>query len=183
MTGPSLAHVWGHEAGTVEGFARYTDALKRSRLKWDDATLDKWLAAPQKLVPGTAMTFAGVPDAQARQDLIAYLKAIDEGKAPVAAKGGGMMGMGGQKIDLKNAPAAGQVRSIKHCGDTYTVETADGKVDKIWEYNLRLKTDSSKLGPYPGKPVAIGAGMLGDRASIVFASPKEISEAIRDSCP
>lgn len=183
MTGPSLAHAWHHEAGTVEGFARYTDALKRSGLRWDDATLDRWLASPQKLVPGTAMTFPGVRDGQARQDLIAYLKSVDAGKAPSAAKGGGgMMGMGGQKIDLKKAPPAGQVRSITHCRDTYAIETADGKVEKIWEYNLRFKTDSSKLGPSPGKPVAVGAGMQGDRASIVFASPEEISATIKQQC-
>jgi len=185
MTGPSLAHVWNHKAATVAGFSRYTDALKRSGLRWDNTTLDKWLAAPQRVVPGTAMTFPGVQDRQARQDLIAYLQAVDEGQAPQAPTPGGgmMMGMGGQKPDLKNAPAAGRVRSIKHCGDTYTIETGDGKVDKVWEYNLRFKTDSSKLGPNPGQPVAIGAGMQGDRASIVFASPKEISATIRESCP
>jgi len=184
MTGPSLAHVWGHPAASAEGFMRYSDGLKRSGLKWDDATLDKWLVSPQKLVPGTAMTFPGVRDRQARQDLIAYLKALDENKAPAAAKGGEMMmGTAPRKIDLKSAPPAGQVRSITHCSDTYTVETADGKVEKIWEFNLRFKTDSSKLGPNPGKPVAVGAGMQGDRASIVFATPKEISETIRESCP
>lgn len=88
-----------------------------------------------------------------------------------------------QKADLKTAPPAGQVRSIAHCADTYTVETADGKSDKVWEFNLRFKTDSSKLGPAPGKPVIVGAGMQGDRASIVFSSPKEISESIRQACP
>ena len=86
-------------------------------------------------------------------------------------------------LSLKNAPPAGQVRSIKYCGDTYTVETADGKVEKIWEFNLRFKSDSSKLGPTPGKPVVVGAGMQGDRASVVFASPKEISDTIKQSCP
>ena len=50
-------------------------------------------------------------------------------------------------------------------------------------FNLRLKTDSSKLGPLPGNPVVVGAGMQGDRASIVFASPKEISGFIKQSCP
>lgn len=183
MTGPSLAHVWNHKAAAVEGFSRYTEALKRSGLKWDNSTLDKWLAAPQRVVPGTAMTFPGVPESQARQDLIAYLTAVDEGKGRQPATSGGGMMMGGHTIDLKNAPPAGQVQSIKHCGDTYTVETADGKANKVWEYNLRFKTDSSKLGPHPGKPVAVGAGMQGDRASIIFASPKEISEAIRESCP
>ncbi len=184
MTGPSLAHVWNRKAGTMPGFMRYSDPVKQSGITWNAAALDKWLANPAQLIPGNSMTFSGIKDAQARQDVIAYLKAADESKAPPAAKGGGgMMGMGRDKLDLKNAPPAGQVRSIKYCGDTYTVETADGKVEKIWEFNLRFKSDSSKVGPAPGKPVVVGAGMQGDRASIVFASPKEISEAIKQSCP
>jgi cytochrome c len=184
MTGPSLAHVWNRKAGSADGFMRYSDALKGSGVTWNDATLDKWLAGPEKFVPGNVMTFPGVRDSQSRQDLIAYLKAVDANKAPVAAKGGGgMMGMARPKADLKNAPPEGQVRSIKYCGDTYTVETADGKVEKIWEFNLRFKSDSSRLGPNPGKPVVVGAGMQGDRASIVFASPKEISDTIKLTCP
>ena len=187
LTGPSLAHVAGHKAGTAEGFQRYSEALKRAGVTWDDATLDKWLASPEKFIPGNSMTFPGLRNAKDRQDVIAYLKAVDENKAPrVEQKGGmGMMGMGMQarKRDLKSAPPEGQVTSIKYCGDTYTVDTADGKSQKIWEFNLRLKSDSSKLGPAPGKPVVVGAGMQGDRASIVFASPKEISETIKPSCP
>ena len=183
LTGPSLAHVWNHRAASVEGFPRYSDALKGAQITWDDTTLDKWLASPAELVPGTSMTFPGLKERQARRDVIAYLKAVDGNKAPPPAKGGGMMGMTRQKMDLKTAPAAGQVRSIRHCGDTYTVETADGKSEKVWEFNLRFKTDTSRLGPAPGKPVVVGAGMQGDRASIVFASPKEISESIRETCP
>jgi cytochrome c len=184
LTGPSLAHAWSRKAATAEGFMRYSDALKRSGIIWNAATLDKWLANPARLVPGTSMTFPGVKDAQARQDVIAYLKAVDENKAPQVAKGGrGMMGMAPARLDLKNAPPAGQVRSIRYCGDTYTVETADGKTEKIWEFNLRFKTDSSRLGPASGKPTVVGAGMQGDRASIVFASPAEISEAIKQNCP
>jgi cytochrome c len=183
QTGPSLAHVWNHKAASVEGFSRYSDALKGAQITWNEPTLDKWIANPAQLVPGTTMTFPGLKERQARQDVIAYLKAVGENKTPPAAKGGGMMGMARQKSDLKNAPPAGQVRSVKHCGDTYTVETADGKSEKIWEFNLRFKTDSSKLGPRPGQPVAVGAGMQGDRASIVFASPKEISQFVKASCP
>ena len=184
MTGPSLAHVPNRRAGAAEGFLRYSDALKRSGVTWNEATLNGWLASPEKLVPGNSMTFPGVREAQARQDLIAYLKAVDQNKAPPAVQpDGGTMGMARAKADLKAAPPAGQVRSIKYCGDTYTVETADGKTEKIWEFNLRFKSDSSKLGPAPGKPVVVGAGMQGDRASVVFASPKEISETIRQSCP
>jgi cytochrome c len=183
QTGPSLAHVWNHKAATVEGFMRYSEALKRSEATWNEAAIDKWLANPAQMVPGTTMTFPGIKEGQARQDLVAYLKAVDENKAPPAAKGGGMMGMARQKTDLKKAPPAGLVRSIRYCGDTYTVDTADGKSEKVWEFNLRFKTDSSNLGPAPGKPIVVGAGMQGDRASIVFASPKEITESIRQACP
>lgn len=186
LTGPSLARAAGHKAATAQGFHRYSDALKRSGVTWNDAALDKWLANPEKFIPGNSMTFPGVRDPQARQDLIAYLKSAAENKAPQAEqKGGrgGMMSMQARKLDLKNAPPQGQVTSIGYCGDTYTVYTADGKSQKIWEFNLRLKSDSSKLGPAPGKPVVVGAGMQGDRASIVFSSPGEISGAIKQSCP
>jgi len=184
MTGPSLAHVWHRKAASERDFPRYSEALKRSGLTWNEETLDAWLAAPGTLLPGNSMTFPGVRDAQARQDLIAYLKNVDESKAPPVAmkKGGGMMGMSRERLDLRKAPPSGQVRSISYCRDTYTVETADGKVEKIWEFNLRFKSDSSKLGPAPGKPVVVGAGMQGDRASVVFASPKEISRFVASSC-
>ena len=94
-----------------------------------------------------------------------------------------MMNMQSAKEDLKKAPPQAQVTAIGHCGDTYTVKTADGKVNKVWEFNLRFKTDSSELGPRQGKPVIVGAGMQGDRASIVFAAPGEISTFIRAECP
>lgn len=183
LTGPSLASIWNHKAATVEGFQRYSDALKRADITWNEATLGKWLANPQKVVPGTSMTFQGLKERKDREDVAAYLKAVAENKAPPVAQGGGMMGMRNERMDLRKAPAEGQVKSIKYCGDTYTVETADGKSQKIWEFNLRFKSDSSKLGPERGRPVVVGAGMQGDRASIVFASPKEISEFVRASCP
>jgi len=184
MTGPSLAHVWNRKAGAATGFMRYSDAVKQSGVNWDETTLDKWLSDPARFVPGNSMTFPGVKEAKNRADLIAYLKAVDENKAPPAqSKGRGMMGMRSERLDLKNAPPAGQVRSIKYCGDTYTVETGDGKTEKIWEFNLRFKSDSSGLGPAPGKPVVVGAGMRGDRASIVFSAPDEISRFIHPSCP
>jgi len=184
MTGPSLAKVWNQKAASATGFSRYSEALKRAEVVWNEATLDAWLVDPEKFLPGTTMTFPGIKEAKDRQDVIAYLKAVSEGKAPQAQPGGrGMTGMRRDKIDLRKAPAEGQVTAITHCGDTYTVATADDRRQKIWEFNLRFKTDSSRLGPLPGKPVVVGAGMQGDRASVVFASPKEISDFIKPSCP
>jgi cytochrome c len=179
LTGPSLAHVWNRKAAGAEGFQRYSDALSKSGLVWNAATLEKWLANPAALVPGTSMTFPGVKDEKARQDVIAYLRLAAEGKAPPAARGM----MGNRKADLKSAPPEAQVTAVKHCGDTYTLTTANGESEKVWEFNLRIKTDSSARGPAPGKPVVIGAGMQGDRASLVFASPAEISAFIKPSCP
>ena len=185
MTGPSLAKIWQRKAGTVDGFSRYSDAIKHVDLVWTEATLDKWLSNPDQLIPGTSMTFPGLRDGKSRQDVVAYLEAVAEGKAPAKEQraGGMMMNMQSATEDLKKAPPQGQVTAIGHCRDTYTVKTADGKVNKVWEFNLRFKTDSSALGPRQGKPVIVGAGMQGDRASVVFARPSEISTFIRPECP
>lgn len=45
---------------------------------WDDATLDRWITSPQKMVPGTKMAFGGVSSAQQRADIIAYLLQFDQ---------------------------------------------------------------------------------------------------------
>lgn len=183
LTGPSLAHVFNRKAGSAEGFQRYSDALKRSGVTWDEAALDAWLANPERFLPGNSMTFPGLKQSADRRDAIAYLNAVAECKAPPAERGRGGMMMRSGKVDLKKAPPAGRVTSIGYCGDTYTVRTADGKSNKVWEFNLRFKTDSSNDGPLPGAPVMVGAGMQGDRASIIFAAPDEISRFIDPSCP
>lgn len=178
LTGPSLAHAWNHKAASAEGFQRYSDALKKSAIIWNEETLGKWLANPEAFVPGTTMTFPGLKNAAQRQDVIAYLRAVSHDKAPPTR------GMSrSRRPDLKVAPPQAQVTAVKQCGDTYTIETADGQSQKIWEFNLRIKTDSSKLGPAPGRPVVVGAGMQGDRASLVFASPSEISAFVKPYCP
>jgi cytochrome c len=182
LTGPSLANIWHHKAATVPGFVRYSDAMKQANIVWNDETLNKWLANPESLVRGTSMTFPGLPDAAAREDVIAYLKAVAHGNAPSASqRGGGMMAQPARP-DLKQAPSQGQVVAIRHCADSYAIKTADGKRSKIWEFNLRFKTDTSSLGPQRGNPVVVGAGMQGDRASVVFATPGEISDFVKESC-
>jgi cytochrome c len=106
----------------------------------------------------------------------------EQGVAQRHSGQGGMMG-GGELPDLKTVGPENRVTAIGHCGDTYEVSTADGVSEPFWEFNLRFKTDGSDLGPEPGKPVIVGAGMMGDRASVVFAAPKEISAFIHDECP
>lgn len=73
--GPSLAGVYGTKAGEVTGYS-FSPALKASGLTWNDATLDKWLAAPMQTVPGTKMAYAGLKDAGQRKAVIAYMKSL-----------------------------------------------------------------------------------------------------------
>jgi cytochrome c len=174
MTGPSLAGVWGRKAGAAEGFGRYSDALKKSGIVWDEKHLDAWLTNPQALVPGNTMVFPGIPDAKMRADVLAYLEAVSSGRAKAPDRG---------LPDLKKGDPDARVTGITHCGDAYRVTTADGKIETFWEFNLRFKTDGSAQGPPRGKPVLVGAGMRGDRASVVFSAIDEISPFVRAKCP
>jgi len=70
--GPNLYGVFGTAAG--QGKFAYSDALKGAGLKWDEATLHKWLENPKALVPGNRMSFPGIKDAAKRQEIIDYLK-------------------------------------------------------------------------------------------------------------
>lgn len=76
--GPRHCGLLGRRAGSVPGFA-YSAAMKDSRLTWDEATLDRFLAQPMKVVPGTTMTYDGVADTKDRTDLIAYLRQAGDG--------------------------------------------------------------------------------------------------------
>jgi hypothetical protein len=81
--GPVLAGVVGRHAASLDGFS-YTQALQASGLTWDAASLDRFLAGPQLLVPGTAMAVS-VPDASDRRDLIAFLSGLP-GAGPESGK-------------------------------------------------------------------------------------------------
>jgi cytochrome c len=190
MTGPSLADLWGRKAGSLASFDRYSPALKSANIVWNDKTLDEWIEEPQHLVPSNQMTFDGIKDARQRADLLAFLKQATQPGASVAQQGGrmgsmggmgGMMG-GGQIPNLKAFDPAERVQEISYCKDTYTITTANGETRKFWERNLRLKTDASGDGPEKNAPALVPAGMMGDRADVIFADPSEISGFIVSKC-
>ena len=70
--GPRLGGVYGRVSGSVDSF-QYSDALKSSRIRWADQTLDRWLTDPEKLVPNNDMAFH-VESPEERGAIIAYLK-------------------------------------------------------------------------------------------------------------
>ncbi|WP_353227090.1 c-type cytochrome [Novosphingobium sp.] len=73
VLGPSMKGIVGRKAGAMPGFA-YSPALQASAVVWTPASLDAYIAAPTRFVPGTNMAFAGLPDARDRADLIAFLQ-------------------------------------------------------------------------------------------------------------
>lgn len=182
-TGPSLAGVWGRQAGSADGFQRYSPALKTATVVWDAATLDAWLTKPADLIADNWMAFPGISDAQARADLIAFLQAASAGDPDSALKEKVEAAtQAGTLPDLKALPPAQQVKAIRYCGDTYQVTTHAGQVRPIWEFNLRFKSDSSARGPKPGAPALLRANMSGDRFFVIFSDPKDISAFIQPGC-
>ena len=175
LTGPSLSSLWGRKAGTLASFLRYSSALKNSGIVWDDKTLDTWVRDPKALVPDNFMLFGGIKEERARADLAAFLKQASQPGSPLAGKPRPLP-------SLKNAPPSARVSAIRHCKDSYFVTNAAGETVPYWEFNLRLKTDSSASGPAPSTPVMVGQGMQGDRAQVVFSAPGEISAFIREGC-
>jgi cytochrome c len=187
LTGPSLSGVIGRKAGTLQSFSRYSDPIKLSGVVWDAKTLDSWLADPQHVIPGNQMTFPGIENPQQRADVIAFLKQASERnsrRAQQMPSGGGMMGgmMSNAVPNLKNANNASRVQTVRYCRDTYEVVTVDGNKRQFFERNLWFKTDSSDDGPTKGAPALVSAGMMGDRADVIFSAPDEIGAFVSKSC-
>jgi cytochrome c len=75
--GPNLWDLVGEPIGQGRGGFSFSDALEKHKgEKWDPDTLNKWLDNPQNFAPGTKMSFAGIPDAQNRADVIIYLQSL-----------------------------------------------------------------------------------------------------------
>ena len=72
LAGPMHRGVFGRKAGSVIGFD-YSPALKQSSVIWNEKSLDKWLANPEKFITGQQMGYS-VSNAKDREDLIAFLK-------------------------------------------------------------------------------------------------------------
>jgi len=73
--GPSLFGIVGRESATIPGFA-YSPAMKNFNKVWTQDELFTYLAAPMKIVQGTKMAFPGLPSADDRHDVIAYLDSL-----------------------------------------------------------------------------------------------------------
>ncbi|MFI4987887.1 MAG: c-type cytochrome [Alphaproteobacteria bacterium] len=80
--GPNLYGMVGEKIASRAGY-QFSDALKKVDGEWTFDGLNKWLSGPQKVAPGTKMTFAGVRDEQQRADVIAYLNSLSDSPKPL----------------------------------------------------------------------------------------------------
>ena len=70
--GPNLWGVVGRQKASEAGF-NYSAAMKAQKGNWTPEDLDVYLTNPKAMVPGTNMTFAGIPRGKERADLITFL--------------------------------------------------------------------------------------------------------------
>jgi cytochrome c len=93
--GPDLYGVVGRQVASEAGF-NYSSQLKAKGGTWTFDELNKWIENPRADVPGTLMTFGGVPSEKQRANIIDYLnsnsnsplplpKAAEAAPAPAAA--------------------------------------------------------------------------------------------------
>ena len=71
--GPSLRGVYGRKSGALTDF-RYSNAMLRANLTWDEANLRDYIKEPQAKVKGNRMPFGGLTGDKDIDDVIAYLK-------------------------------------------------------------------------------------------------------------
>lgn len=186
LTGPSLGNVLGRAAGKVPGYLRYSPGFKEAAFAWNGAALDGWVKNPAEMIPGNYMVFQGIADARARADLIAFLEIAGAPGGGEVAVADGLIPAGYLRAQapqpVKDAPPRARVSAIRHCGDSYFVKTEDGRETPYWEKNIRLKIDSVETGPPPGVAVLLGAGMRGDRFSVIFAGLADLTSIVQEKC-
>ena len=71
--GPNLYGVVGGPTAHKEDF-NYDDAIKSLNKTWTYENINHFIASPRSFAPGTKMTFPGLPKAQDRANVIAFLR-------------------------------------------------------------------------------------------------------------
>jgi cytochrome c len=80
--GPNLYGVVGRDRASASGF-NYSAAMKAKGGKWTIEELNAFLTNPRGTIPGTSMSFAGLPRGSERADVITYLNSKSDSPAPL----------------------------------------------------------------------------------------------------
>ena len=148
-TGPNLWSVVGRDAGTHAGFA-YSEPMV-AHGAWDYDALDAFLAAPQKVVPGTKMSFVGLKKQDDRIALIAYLRSMADAPPAIPAPDPARAAGGNGAPSAAPAPGAGPVPTQDN--NSTSTEGAEGTRGLV----AGAQSDRAAAGG----TVAGGGGMMG----------------------
>jgi glucose/arabinose dehydrogenase/cytochrome c2 len=170
--GPSLQGIFGRAAAGNDAFS-YTEALRSANLTWDAATLDRFLASPTTVVPGSAMVVP-VPGAADRANVIAYFEALGTGsfqEAGPAQRGGGGGRAAPEPISQANADWHNDKPGRVHRVDLNALPAP---------YATQSASNFPRLVPKPADAVlqvpegfkvdVFASGLTGPRAMIVAAN-------------
>ncbi|MFC0590163.1 c-type cytochrome [Novosphingobium aquiterrae] len=121
--GPNLYGVLGEAVAAGRGGFAFSDALKAKGGKWDFTSLNEWLTSPKAFAPGTKMSFAGIPDAAERANLMAWLNTLGSNlplPAAPAAPAAGEEGAAPAAAAVVGDAAAGE-KSFAKCKACHTI--------------------------------------------------------------
>jgi cytochrome c len=104
--GPNLWGVVGRPK--VEPGFNYSAAMKAKGGDWTVDDLNQFLTSPRGYIPGTAMSFAGLPRGPQRADVIAFLNTLSDNPKPLPTSAGAKPAEGAKPTAEARKPATGQ---------------------------------------------------------------------------
>ncbi len=156
--GPDLWGVVGRKVASVAGFTRYSAAMSSAGGNWTPERLDRFLRQPMAEIPGTAMVFPGIPGAQDRADLIAWLNRNSD--APLDT--GAIIGSDAVEADRETPAGAAGVAAFgvlvredgvretwRHCTACHSERliAQQGLTRDGWEETLEYMVEEQGMAP------------------------------------
>ncbi len=176
--GPHLNDIFGRPAGADEGFS-YSRPMRRMAadgLIWTLETLDAYVENPRALVSGTRMNYRGLTDADARRDVLAYLRDHSEMPSdipeaePTARKTDPTLSP--EVLAIRGDPAWGEYLSSE-CTTCHLRDGSDAGIPSIvnWpedDFVVAMHAYKQKLRPHP--VMQMMAGRLSDEEIAALAA-------------
>lgn len=177
--GPILNNVFDRQAGTADGFKRYSKGIVRmgvDGLKWDLEHLDIYLENPKSLVSGTRMSFRGLKDPKDRADVIAYMRTFSASPANIPEAAPTAMArevvLSPEVLAIVGDPAYGEYLSSE-CGTCHQIDGDDEGIPSIigWpeeDFVVAMHAYKIRLRPHP--VMQMMAGRLTDEEIAALAA-------------
>lgn len=156
--GPNLYGIVGSPIAEDRGGFSFSTALtdKGKGQKWTLDNLNAWLYKPQTFAPGTKMTFIGLPKAEDRANVIAYLNSMSDNPVPVAQLTAGAAGAsGGGAAPAQGAAPAGKAAAPGPSSNGSNAPASNGPAQTN---GAAPKTPGAEQGSNPGSSATEGQG-------------------------